>query len=93
VNQSLLVSGESGAGKTEATKIVLRYVTHVAGADAGGGAADGGPTVAQQVLESNPVLEASAGHAALASDQAVCPLTSASRARRSGRLHCARVRD
>ncbi|XXG40756.1 hypothetical protein AAC387_Pa01g1394 [Persea americana] len=53
-SQSILVSGESGAGKTETTKMIMRYLTHV-----GGGRALGDyQTVEQQVLESNPLLEA-----------------------------------
>ena len=48
--QSVLVSGESGAGKTETTKIILSYIARVAG-----GSRD---NVAQRILESNPVLEA-----------------------------------
>ncbi|XP_017700885.2 myosin-6-like isoform X2 [Phoenix dactylifera] len=53
VSQSILVSGESGAGKTESTKLLMRYLAYV-----GGRAAAEGRTVEQQVLESNPVLEA-----------------------------------
>eukprot|EP00736_Rhodelphis_marinus_P000848 Rmarinus@m.12468 len=56
INQSILVSGESGAGKTETTKIVMKYLTYV-GAHKQGGSLDT-VTVAQQVLESNPLLEA-----------------------------------
>ncbi|KAK9280773.1 hypothetical protein L1049_003661 [Liquidambar formosana] len=53
ISQSVLVSGESGAGKTETTKLLMRYLAYM-----GGRAAAEGRTVEQQVLESNPVLEA-----------------------------------
>ncbi|CAK7352766.1 unnamed protein product [Dovyalis caffra] len=52
-SQSILVSGESGAGKTETTKLIMQYLTFV-----GGRAACDDRTVEQQVLESNPLLEA-----------------------------------
>ncbi|KAI0494609.1 hypothetical protein KFK09_024750 [Dendrobium nobile] len=52
-SNSILVSGESGAGKTETTKMLMRYLAYM-----GGRAATEGRTVEQQVLESNPVLEA-----------------------------------
>ncbi|XP_058105594.1 myosin-9-like isoform X2 [Magnolia sinica] len=52
-SNSILVSGESGAGKTETTKMLMRYLAYM-----GGRVATEGRTVEQQVLESNPVLEA-----------------------------------
>ncbi|ESQ35040.1 hypothetical protein EUTSA_v10006551mg [Eutrema salsugineum] len=52
-NNSILVSGESGAGKTETTKMLMRYLAYL-----GGRSGVEGRTVEQQVLESNPVLEA-----------------------------------
>ncbi|KAF9624147.1 hypothetical protein IFM89_008085 [Coptis chinensis] len=52
-SQSILVSGESGAGKTESTKMLMRYLAYM-----GGKAAAEGRSVEQKVLESNPVLEA-----------------------------------
>ncbi|XP_020256915.1 protein OPAQUE1-like isoform X3 [Asparagus officinalis] len=52
-SQSILVSGESGAGKTETTKLIMRYLTFV-----GGRAAGDSRSVEQQILESNPLLEA-----------------------------------
>nr|CAB3451247.1 unnamed protein product [Digitaria exilis] len=52
-SQSILVSGESGAGKTETTKLIMQYLTFV-----GGRTALDDRTVEQQVLESNPLLEA-----------------------------------
>uniref|UniRef100_A0A8R7QUP5 Myosin-J heavy chain n=1 Tax=Triticum urartu TaxID=4572 RepID=A0A8R7QUP5_TRIUA len=53
MSQSILVSGESGAGKTETTKLIMRYLTYV-----GGRAVLDDRSVEQQVLESNPLLEA-----------------------------------
>ncbi|AAB80627.1 Strong similarity to Arabidopsis myosin MYA1 (gb/Z28389) [Arabidopsis thaliana] len=53
VSQAILVSGESGAGKTESTKMLMQYLAYM-----GGRAESEGRSVEQQVLESNPVLEA-----------------------------------
>ncbi|KAM7252959.1 hypothetical protein ACFE04_008860 [Oxalis oulophora] len=52
-SQSILVSGESGAGKTESTKMLMRYLAFM-----GGRVKSEGRSVEQKVLESNPVLEA-----------------------------------
>ncbi|KAH9320576.1 hypothetical protein KI387_015215, partial [Taxus chinensis] len=52
-SQSVLVSGESGAGKTETTKLIMQYLAYI-----GGRSVTDHKTVEQQVLESNPLLEA-----------------------------------
>eukprot|EP00033_Pygsuia_biforma_P000887 GCRY01001026.1.p1 GENE.GCRY01001026.1~~GCRY01001026.1.p1 ORF type:complete len:1811 (+),score=621.26 GCRY01001026.1:127-5559(+) len=51
-NQSILITGESGAGKTENTKKVIQYLAIV------GGRAGGQGELEQQVLNTNPILEA-----------------------------------
>ncbi|KAG5363689.1 Myosin type-2 heavy chain 1 [Yarrowia sp. B02] len=55
-NQSILVTGESGAGKTENTKKVIQYLAAVAQEGKHASASD--CTFEDKILQANPILEA-----------------------------------
>ncbi|KAL9185115.1 hypothetical protein ACHAXT_002892 [Thalassiosira profunda] len=64
VNQSVLVSGESGAGKTVTTKLLLAYLSKLSEGDASALSASNddkdekeGMSIERRVLESNPIME------------------------------------
>ncbi|XP_058892813.2 myosin-16 [Kogia breviceps] len=55
-NQSMLITGESGAGKTENTKKVIQYFASIGGT--GRQSSDGKGSLEDQIIQANPVLEA-----------------------------------
>lgn len=59
-NQSILVTGESGAGKTENTKKVIQYLASVATSDTPRAKAGSRQisNLSEQILRANPILEA-----------------------------------
>lgn len=50
-NTSVIICGESGAGKTETTKLMLRYISKVASNSSH-------DEIANRIMESNPLMEA-----------------------------------
>ncbi|XP_035027116.1 myosin-7 [Hippoglossus stenolepis] len=59
-NQSILITGESGAGKTVNTKRVIQYFASIAAAPCGkkDAAAEKKGTLEDQIIQANPALEA-----------------------------------
>lgn len=57
-NQSILVTGESGAGKTENTKKVIQYLAAVAPSETSARSKSQHTNLSQQILRANPILEA-----------------------------------
>merc|ERR1712223_1848460 len=55
INQSILITGESGAGKTENTKKVISYFATICSS---GKRKEGGASLEDKIVQTNPVLEA-----------------------------------
>lgn len=53
VRQAIVISGESGAGKTESAKIAMDFLTKVAGSEV----IEGEENIGKKILNCNPILE------------------------------------
>ncbi|XP_071944740.1 unconventional myosin-XIX-like [Antedon mediterranea] len=58
INQSIIVSGESGSGKTWNARCLLKYLTMVAVCNPGGFTPSPADCIERRILDSNPILEA-----------------------------------
>ncbi|CAM9396064.1 unnamed protein product, partial [Laminaria digitata] len=55
--QSVIITGESGAGKSEACKLVLQFIADLSAAHSGRTVTEDEQSLEQQLLQANPILE------------------------------------